>query len=178
LRDGPNVLAWFAEALDAAGLLLLPSSPDGRITLKRYLVERAGALVGDTRSDISQLLATAPSSSAMRGRSRSLSWSASSPPARARATLCSILLWVGRPDAAQVRDRLWIGIDVTHWAVGLIQPAALGSTMAGDRQDGLRSLASRRSTTTGLSYPNSSGEIRPPRSRCPQLGLNEVNVPE
>jgi site-specific DNA-methyltransferase (adenine-specific) len=41
--------------LDARGLLIFPSSPEGRIMRKRYLDEQPGAVVGDVWSDISQI---------------------------------------------------------------------------------------------------------------------------
>jgi site-specific DNA-methyltransferase (adenine-specific) len=40
------------EELDAAGLLVFPSSQDGRIRLKRYLDEMPGTLVGNVWDDI------------------------------------------------------------------------------------------------------------------------------
>lgn len=45
--------------LDAAGLLLFPSSLDGRIMRKRYLDEQGGAVLGDVWTDISQLRGSA-----------------------------------------------------------------------------------------------------------------------
>jgi site-specific DNA-methyltransferase (adenine-specific) len=41
--------------LDAKGLLLFPSSPEGRIMRKKYLDETGGAVLGDIWTDISQI---------------------------------------------------------------------------------------------------------------------------
>src|SRR5687767_3072261 len=44
--------------LDQRGLLIFPSSTDGRIMRKRYLDEQSGAVIGDIWTDISQIRGT------------------------------------------------------------------------------------------------------------------------
>jgi site-specific DNA-methyltransferase (adenine-specific) len=125
-KSHPNGWALSLEKmqeLDAKGLLLFPSSPSGRIMLKRYLDERPGPIIGDLWSDISQL----------RGNDiERLGY----PTQKPLALLERIILSSSHPGdvvldpfcgcgtavaAAEKLGRQWIGIDITHLAVSLIQ---------------------------------------------------------
>jgi site-specific DNA-methyltransferase (adenine-specific) len=122
-RNGWAVSIEKMRELDDKGLLLFPSSKDGRIMRKRYLEENKGAVLGDVWTDISQL----------RGAdAERLGYPTQKPEALLeriiRATtndgdtvldpFCGCGTAVA---AAQKLNRRWIGIDVTHLAVAIIK---------------------------------------------------------
>jgi len=109
------------EELDKEGKLLFPSDPNGRIMLKRYLDEQAGATIGDVWTDISQLR-------------YSMSERLGYPTQKPLALLERIIQASSNPgdivldpfsgcgtaiSAAQKLDRCWIGIDITHLAIAM-----------------------------------------------------------
>lgn len=111
------------EELDKKGLLLFPSTKDGRIMLKRYLDEQEGVTVGDVWTDISQIRA------AMAER---LGYPTQKPEAlleriiNASSNEGDLVLdpFCGCGTTINVAERLhrrWIGIDITHLAVSLIR---------------------------------------------------------
>lgn len=111
------------ETLDRQGKLLFPTDPRGRIMLKRYLDEQRGAVLGDVWTDISQLRGAT---------SERLGY----PTQKPLALLERIIAASSNPDdvvldpfcgcgttvaAAEKLGRRWIGIDVTHLAIGLMR---------------------------------------------------------
>lgn len=111
------------QELDSRGLLLFPSNPEGRIMLKRYLDERPGPIVGDLWSDISQLRGNDverlgyPTQKPLALLERVI-LAGSSPGDIVLDPFCGCGTAVA---AAEKLGREWIGIDVTHLAVSLIQ---------------------------------------------------------
>lgn len=109
------------KELDEQGLLLYPSSKDGRIMRKRYLDEQAGAVVGDVWTDISQI----------RGKDAELLGYPTQKPValleriiNASSNAGDIVLdpFCGCGTtiaAAQKLGRRWIGIDITHLSIAL-----------------------------------------------------------
>jgi site-specific DNA-methyltransferase (adenine-specific) len=111
------------EELDSQGLLLFPSSKEGRIMLKRYLDEQEGVTVGDVWTDISQIRA------AMAER---LGYPTQKPEAlleriiNASSNEGDVVLdpFCGCGTTITVAEHLkrrWLGIDITHLAVALIR---------------------------------------------------------
>ena len=111
------------EELDAQGKLLFPATKTGRIMLKRYLDEQKGVTIGDTWTDISQLRASMP---------ERLGY----PTQKPLALLERIINASSNPGdvvldpfcgcgtavhAAQSLGRQWIGIDITHLAIALVE---------------------------------------------------------
>ncbi len=107
--------------LDAKGLLIYPSSKDGRIMRKRYLDEQPGAVLGDVWADISQI----------RGANAEL---LGYPTQKPLALLERIVQASSNPGdvvldpfcgcgtaiaAAHKLGRRWIGIDITHLSISL-----------------------------------------------------------
>jgi len=111
------------EKLDSEGRLLLPAEPTGRIMLKRYLDEQAGAVLGDVWADISQLRGTTaermgyPTQKPLALLERIIQAS-SNPGDMVLDPFCGCGTTVA---AAQKLDRQWIGIDITHLAIGLMR---------------------------------------------------------
>ncbi len=111
------------EDLDRRGLLFFPSTIDGRIMRKRYLDEQKGAVLGDIWTDISQL----------RGADAELLGYPTQKPLalleriiRASSNEGDVVLdpFCGcgtAVHAAQKLGRNWIGIDITHLAISLIE---------------------------------------------------------
>lgn len=109
--------------LDAKGLLLYPKSPNGRIMFKRYLDEQKGVVTGDCWVDISQLRAN---------DAEKLGYPTQKPVAlleriiQASSNEGDVVLdpFCGcgtAVHAAQKLNRNWIGIDITHLAISLIE---------------------------------------------------------
>ena len=118
-RYSPETMA----RLDADGLLLFPNSKSGRIMLKRYLDEQRGVIVGDIWDDIQHLRAATsealgyPTQKPLALLERIISAS-SNPGDVVLDPFCGCGTAV---DAAQKLGRRWIGIDVTHYAVTVIE---------------------------------------------------------
>jgi site-specific DNA-methyltransferase (adenine-specific) len=111
------------EELDKKGLLLFPSDLNGRIMFKRYLDEQEGVTIGDVWIDISQLRA------AMVER---LGYPTQKPEAlleriiKASSNEGDVVLdpFCGCGTALVAAEKLkrkWIGIDITHLAIGLMK---------------------------------------------------------
>lgn len=109
--------------LDSKGLLFFPSNQDGRIMRKRYLDEQPGAVVGDIWTDISQIRGT---------DAELLGYPTQKPLAlleriiKASSKEGDVVLdpFCGcgtAVHAAQKLEREWIGIDITHLAISLIE---------------------------------------------------------
>jgi len=111
------------EKLDAEGKLLFPSQPKGRIMLKRYLDQQSGATVGDVWTDISQLRSSMteklpyPTQKPLALLERIINAS-SNPGDVVLDPFCGCGTAIA---AAQKLGREWIGIDITHLAIGLIK---------------------------------------------------------
>jgi DNA modification methylase len=118
-RYSPETMA----ELDADGLLLFPKSKSGRIMLKRYLDKQRGVVAGDIWDDIQHLRAAT---------SEALGY----PTQKPLALLERIINASTKPgdvvldpfcgcgtavDAAQKLGRKWIGIDITHYAITVIE---------------------------------------------------------
>jgi site-specific DNA-methyltransferase (adenine-specific) len=108
---------------DEAGLLYYPKSPEGRLRLKLFLDERTGRPMQNLWDDISPINSQAQ---------ERLGY----PTQKPRALLERIIAASSNPgdvlldpfcgcgtavDAAEKLGRQWIGIDVTHLAIGLIE---------------------------------------------------------
>lgn len=117
------------EELDADGKLLYPATPDGRIMLKRYLDEQAGAVVGDVWTDISQLRGA--------GKER-LGYPTQKPLALLERIIAAnsqegdVVLdpFCGCGTAliaAEKMKRKWVGIDVTHLSIAVIRARLMDS---------------------------------------------------
>jgi site-specific DNA-methyltransferase (adenine-specific) len=109
--------------LDAAGMLLFPSSPEGRIMRKKYLDESGGAVLGDVWTDISQLRGSGneglgyPTQKPEALLDRIIQ--ASSNPGD---VVCDPFCGCGSAIAsAQKLGRKWIGIDITHLSIALMK---------------------------------------------------------
>jgi site-specific DNA-methyltransferase (adenine-specific) len=111
------------QEYDAAGLLHFPESKDGRIRLKRYLDEMPGTPMGTSWDDILPLNSQAaerlgyPTQKPLALLERIISAS-SNPGDVVLDPFCGCGTTI---DAAQKLGRRWIGIDVTHLAIGLIK---------------------------------------------------------
>lgn len=111
------------QKLDAANLLVFPKTPTGRIMYKRYLDEQKGVLLGDVWTDVSQLRAhdieklPYPTQKPVALLERIIK--SSSPPG---AVVLDPFCGCGTAIyAAQKLERQWIGIDITHLAISLIE---------------------------------------------------------
>jgi site-specific DNA-methyltransferase (adenine-specific) len=111
------------ERYDDEGRLIFPSKPEGRIRLKRYLDEQAGAKVQSLWEDIPPIGAQAQ---------ERLGYPTQKPEAllerilRASSNEGDVVLdpFCGCGTTVQVAQKLnrrWIGIDITHLAIGLIK---------------------------------------------------------
>jgi site-specific DNA-methyltransferase (adenine-specific) len=109
--------------LDAAGRLIFPGNPGGRIRRKLYLSDAPGSPVGDIWTDIVGLGA---------GQEERLGYPTQKPLALLERIICAssnegdVVLdpFCGcgtAVDAAQKLKRKWIGIDITHLAISLIE---------------------------------------------------------
>jgi site-specific DNA-methyltransferase (adenine-specific) len=110
------------EELDAAGLLLFPTDPKGRIMRKRYLDEQYGAVIGDTWNDISQLRGSVaehlgyPTQKPVALLERIISASSSE-----GDVIFDPFCGCGTAIAAAEKlGRKWIGIDITYIALDLM----------------------------------------------------------
>lgn len=120
-----RVWRWTRERMEAAiaGGIVVQTKPGGIPQLKRFLDEQEGNPVGDIWDDIKPVQAQAQ---------ERLGY----PTQKPRALLERIIAASSNPgdvvldpfcgcgtavDAAQKLDRQWIGIDVTHLAIGLIE---------------------------------------------------------
>jgi site-specific DNA-methyltransferase (adenine-specific) len=119
--NGWSISRELMEQYDDQGLLYFPKSPDGRIRLKIFLDERKGTPLQNLWTDIPPIKAQ-----------ERLGY----PTQKPRALLERIIAASSNPgdvvldpfcgcgtavDAAQKLGRAWIGIDVTHLAIGLIE---------------------------------------------------------
>jgi site-specific DNA-methyltransferase (adenine-specific) len=125
-KPHPNGWALSREKMEDAdrrGLLEFPRKPDGRIQFRRYLDEAAGMPVTSVWDDIRPINSMAQ---------ERLGY----PTQKPRALLERIIAASSNPgdvvldpfcgcgtavDAAQKLGRQWIGIDVTHIAIGMIE---------------------------------------------------------
>lgn len=111
------------KELDAAGMLEFPKHPEGRIQVRRYLDERAGMPVGNLWDDIPPINSQAqerlgyPTQKPVALLERIVSAS-SNPGDVVLDPFCGCGTTV---HAAQKLGRAWIGIDVTHLAISLIE---------------------------------------------------------
>jgi DNA modification methylase len=152
-RNGWAVSRERMEQLDKEGRLLFPNEPDGRIRIKRYLDELAGTPIGNIWTDIPPI----SSQSAER-----LGYATQKPlPLLERIIATSsnegdVVLdpFCGCGTAVHAAEKLgrrWIGIDITHLAITLIEKRLndafpeLEYTVLGVPKDlgGARDLASR-----------------------------------
>jgi site-specific DNA-methyltransferase (adenine-specific) len=121
--NGWSISRELMEDYDRRGLLYFPKSQDGRIRLKIYLDERKGKPLQSLWDDISPINSQAQ---------ERLGY----PTQKPRALLERIISASSNPgdivldpfcgcgtavDAAQKLGRRWIGIDITHLAIGLIE---------------------------------------------------------
>lgn len=111
------------EQLDADGRLLFPSKPDGRIVLKKFLDEQEGVVIGDIWTDITQLRAQ---DAERMGYPTQKPLSLLERIIRSSSNEGDIVLdpFCGcgtAVHAAQSLNRNWIGIDITHLAINLIE---------------------------------------------------------
>jgi site-specific DNA-methyltransferase (adenine-specific) len=140
--------------LDEKGLLDFPRKPGGRIQVKRYLDERASMPVSTVWDDISPVNAMAqerlgyPTQKPLPLLERIISAS-SKPGDLVLDPFCGCGTAI---HAAQKLGRRWIGIDITHLAISLIEKrmkAAFGATFQCEvvgtpvDLDGARDLAQR-----------------------------------
>ena len=111
------------EQLDNENRLLFPSSKSGRIVKKKYLDEQDGIVIGDIWSDITQLRANDaermgyPTQKPLALLERIINAS-SNPGDVVLDPFCGCGTAIA---AAQKLGRNWIGIDITHLAIGLIK---------------------------------------------------------
>lgn len=111
------------EQLDREGRLLFPAHPNGRIVKKKYLDEQEGIVAGDIWTDISQLRAQDaerlgyPTQKPLALLERIIQAS-SNPGDLVLDPFCGCGTAV---HAAQKLGREWIGIDITHLAISLIE---------------------------------------------------------
>ena len=144
------------ERLDAEGRLAFPKKADGRIAKKHYMHEQEGRKLGDVWTDLPPLQAISaerlgyPTQKPVALLERILNAS-SNPGDVVLDPFCGCGTTV---HAAQKLGRRWIGIDVTHLAIGLIEKRLRDAfegvqfTTHGVPQDieGARDLASRGRT--------------------------------
>jgi DNA modification methylase len=121
--NGWSVSRAVMERLDAEGRLYFPAKKDGRIMVKRYLEEMLGPPVGNVWDDISPINSQAQ---------ERLGYPTQKPEAlleriiKASSNEGDLVLdpFCGCGTTVQVAQRLnrrWIGIDITHLAIGLIK---------------------------------------------------------
>ncbi|MEA2173555.1 MAG: hypothetical protein QOD00_1147 [Blastocatellia bacterium] len=121
--NGWSVSIEKMKELDAAGLLHFPDTKDGRIRLKRYLDEMPGMPVGNVWDDIPPINSQAQ---------ERLGYPTQKPEAlleriiEASSNEGDVVLdpFCGCGTAVTVAERLhrrWMGIDITHLAIGLIR---------------------------------------------------------
>lgn len=129
-KPHPNGWAFTIEKMreyDEKGLLYFPSDPSGRIRLKRYLDEMPGTPMGTVWDDILPLNSQAaerlgyPTQKPVALLERIISAS-SNPDDVVLDPFCGCGTTI---DAAEKLGRRWIGIDITHLAVGLIKARLL-----------------------------------------------------
>lgn len=125
-KPHPNGWACTPEKmaeLDAKGLLLFPSKPDGRIMRKRYLDEQPGAVVGDVWTDVSQLRgATAERLGYPTQKPEALLERIIAASSNEGDVVLDPFCGCGTTiAAAQKLGRQWLGIDVTHLAITLMK---------------------------------------------------------
>lgn len=122
-KNGWAVSRQLMEKLDAEGKLLLPKSPDGAIREKYYLDEMPGVIAGDTWTDIPPISAQAterlgyPTQKPLALLERIISAS-SNPGDVVLDPFCGCGT---ATHAAEKLGREWIGIDITHLAISLIE---------------------------------------------------------
>jgi len=125
-KPHPNGWAISIEKMreyDAAGRLQFPKTPDGRIQFKRYLDERKGMPIGSVWVDIPPINSMAqerlgyPTQKPVALLERILSAS-SNPGDVVLDPFCGCGTTV---HAAEKLKRQWIGIDITHLSVSLIE---------------------------------------------------------
>lgn len=111
------------EQLDRENRLLFPNNPSGRIVKKKYLEEQDGIVLGDVWSDITQL--RAQDSERMRYPTQKplallerIIQASSNPGDLVLDPFCGCGTAV---HAAEKLGRQWIGIDITHLAIHLIE---------------------------------------------------------
>jgi site-specific DNA-methyltransferase (adenine-specific) len=111
------------ETLDLEGRLYFPKHPDGRIQLKRYLHEQSGVAMPDIWTDISAINSQAQ---------ERIGYPTQKPQALPERIIAASTIegaMVLDPfcgcgtsiHAAQKLKREWIGIDITHLAISLIE---------------------------------------------------------
>lgn len=111
------------EALDGEGRLAFPRTKDGRIARKHYLREQEGRKLADVWTDLPPLQSASaerlgyPTQKPVALLERIIAAS-SNPGDIVLDPFCGCGTAV---DAAQKLGRNWIGIDVTHLAIGLIE---------------------------------------------------------
>ena len=111
------------EQFDREGRLIFPRNKEGRIRVKKYLDEMPGQIVGSIWDDIGPLSSQAqerlgyPTQKPVALLERIISAS-SNPGDIVLDPFCGCGTTI---HAAQKLDRQWIGIDVTHLAIGLIE---------------------------------------------------------
>ncbi len=121
--NGWSVSRQLMEKLDAEGRLYFPSDPNGRIRLKRYLDEMPGTPIGNVWEDIFPINSQAQ---------ERLGYPTQKPEAllerilKASSNEGDVVLdpFCGCGTTVQVAQKLnrrWIGIDITHLAIGLIK---------------------------------------------------------
>ncbi len=121
--NGWSVSRELMERLDSEGKLYFPKEPTGRIRLKRYLDEMPGTPVGNVWEDIPPINSQAQ---------ERLGYPTQKPEAllerilRASSNEGDVVLdpFCGCGTTVQVAQKLnrrWIGIDITHLAIGLIK---------------------------------------------------------
>lgn len=122
-RNGWAVNLERMKELDEKGLLLYPSSIEGRIMRKRYLDEQPGAVVGDVWTDISQIrgkdveLLGYPTQKPLALLERIISASSN-----AGDVVLDPFCGCGTAVAAAEKlGRRWIGIDITHLSIALMK---------------------------------------------------------
>lgn len=125
-KPHPNGWAFTLEKMkeyDAKGLLYFPPDPSGRIRLKRYLDEMPGTPMGTVWDDILPLNSQAqerlgfPTQKPVALLERIISASSN----EGDVVLDPFCGCGTTIEAAQKLGRKWIGIDVTHLAIGLIK---------------------------------------------------------
>ena len=121
--NGWSVSRELMEQLDSEGKLYFPKEPTGRIRLKRYLDEMPGTPVGNVWEDIPPINSQAQ---------ERLGYPTQKPEAllerilKASSNEGDVVLdpFCGCGTTVQVAQKLnrrWIGIDITHLAIGLIK---------------------------------------------------------
>lgn len=121
--NGWSVSLARMKQLDEAGLLYFPSSQEGRIRIKRYLDQTQGSSIGSAWDDISPINSQAQ---------ERLGYPTQKPEAlleriiNASSNEGDVVLdpFCGCGTTIAVAQRLkrqWIGIDITHLAIGLIK---------------------------------------------------------